>query len=339
VAEGGVAAPGGRNVAYHYDSDYRLTAEIISGDSSQNGTISYTYDPGGNQTQRNSTVPAIPATGTLTYDANDRSSTDPYDANGNLLNSGTGTNTWDFDNRLIQDGSVNIVYDGDGNRVSETVAGVTTAYLVDTQNPTGYAQVIDELVNGSVTRTYAFGLQRISQNQLISGVWTPGFYGYDAHGSVRFLTSAASTVTDTYRYDAFGNLIASTGSTPNNYRFSGEPFDPALGMYQMRARWYRQATGRFVSRDPIEGVLCCGLSWNPYTYVRENPVNTADPTGKALLEDIYMYAVRMRTTAAALWELERTERIVLKIAECVEIWIATGMDPESAWSVCLGTYL
>jgi YD repeat-containing protein len=99
------------------------------------------------------------------------------------------------------------------------VAGVTTKYLVDTQNPTGYAQVIDELANGSVTRTYAYGLQRISQNQLIGGAWTLSFYGYDAHGNVRYLTNAASTVTDTYQYDAFGNLLRSTGSTPNNYRF------------------------------------------------------------------------------------------------------------------------
>jgi hypothetical protein len=30
---------------------------------------------------------------------------------------------------------VTIVYDGDGNRVSKTVAGVTTTYLVDTLNP------------------------------------------------------------------------------------------------------------------------------------------------------------------------------------------------------------
>jgi len=116
-----VAAQSLRNVAYQYDNDYRLTAEIISGDPSQNGTISYTYDSGGNQTQRSSTVPAIPATGTLTYDANARSTTEPYDANGNLLNSGTGTNTWDFDNRLIQDGGVNIVYDGDGNRVADVL--------------------------------------------------------------------------------------------------------------------------------------------------------------------------------------------------------------------------
>ena len=38
-----------------------------------------------------------------------------------------------------------IVYDGDGNRVSDTVGGATTNYLVDTVNPTGYAQVVDEL--------------------------------------------------------------------------------------------------------------------------------------------------------------------------------------------------
>ncbi len=67
-----------------------------------------------------------------------------------------------------------IVYDGDGNRVSETVAGVTTKYLVDTVNPTGYAQVLDELQSGTVTRTYAYGLERISENQVISSAWTAG---------------------------------------------------------------------------------------------------------------------------------------------------------------------
>jgi len=35
--------------------------------------------------------------------------------------------------------------DGDGNRVKKTVAGITTANLVDDLNPTtGYAQVITE---------------------------------------------------------------------------------------------------------------------------------------------------------------------------------------------------
>jgi hypothetical protein len=84
-----------------------------------------------------------------------------------------------------------IVYDGDGNRVSETVGGTTTKYLVDDHNPTGYSQVMDELVNGSVTRTYAYGLNRISENQLVNGAWVPSFYGYDGHGNVRFLANAS----------------------------------------------------------------------------------------------------------------------------------------------------
>ncbi len=38
-----------------------------------------------------------------------------------------------------------MVYDGDGNRVAKTVNGVTTHYLVDDLNPTGYPQVVEEL--------------------------------------------------------------------------------------------------------------------------------------------------------------------------------------------------
>jgi hypothetical protein len=40
-----------------------------------------------------------------------------------------------------------IVYDGEGNRVRKTVAGVTTLFLVDDQNPTGYAQAVEELTS------------------------------------------------------------------------------------------------------------------------------------------------------------------------------------------------
>jgi len=110
----------------------------------------------------------------------------------------------------------------------KTANGVTTRYLVDSLNPTGYAQVVDELVGGAVQREYTNGLQRISQNQVISGTWAPSFYEYDGGGSVRQLTNLAGTVTDTYAYDAFGNKITSTGSTPNNYLYRAEQYDPDL---------------------------------------------------------------------------------------------------------------
>jgi hypothetical protein len=83
-----------------------------------------------------------------------------------------------------------VVYDGDGNRVSETVAGVTTNYLVGTENPTGYAQVVDELLDGTVARSYSHGLERISETQTQNATLTTSFYGYEGHGSVRQLTSS-----------------------------------------------------------------------------------------------------------------------------------------------------
>ena len=89
---------------------------------------------------------------------------------------------------MCRHGGVKIVYDGDGNRVKETVATVTTSYLVADQNPTGYAQVLDELQGGAVVRTYSYGLELINERQSLSGKLTTSFYGYDGHGSVRFLT-------------------------------------------------------------------------------------------------------------------------------------------------------
>jgi len=41
------------------------------------------------------------------------------------------------------------------------------------------------------------------------------YYVFDGHGSVRALTDASGNVTDTYDYDAFGNLLYDTGTTAN----------------------------------------------------------------------------------------------------------------------------
>jgi RHS repeat-associated protein len=142
--------------------------------------------------------------------------------------------------------SATIVYDGDGNRVAKTGGGITTRYLVDDLNPTGYPQVVDELVGGAVTRTYAYGLQRIDEDQVVSSTWTPS---YDGGGNVRNLTNSAGAVTDSYEYDAFGNSFRVSGTTPNNYLYRGEQYDPDLGLYYLRARYYNPVTGRFMSRD------------------------------------------------------------------------------------------
>jgi RHS repeat-associated protein len=277
-----VAELSGRAVNYGYDSLYRLTTETVTSDPHNNdGAISYTYDAVGNRKTLNSTLP--PEGGMVyAYDADDRLGSDQYDADGNTVNSFGIVNAYDFENHMITHGGVTLVYDGDGNRVSETVGGVTTNHLVDTQNLTGYAQVVDELQGGTVARTYAYGLERISEDQVISSTWTASFYGYDGHGSVRQLTNSAGAVTDTYDYDAFGNLINSTGSTPNVYLFAGEQFDPALGLYYNRARYLNTTTGRFWSMDTDEGGDQDPISLHKYLYSEGNPVNNLDPTGNEI---------------------------------------------------------
>ena len=145
-------------------------------------------------------------------------------------------------------------------------------------------QVVDELVSGTVTRTYAYGLERISENQALNGAWAASFYGYDGHGSVRQLTNAAGAVTDAYDYDAFGNLTNSTGSTPNNYLFAGEQYDPALGLYYNRARDLSTQTGRFTSMDTLEGDEQDPLSVHLYNYAEQDPINNLDPSGNEVDE-------------------------------------------------------
>ncbi len=300
----GVAESSGRTVSYGYDNDYRLLSETIAADpGGNNGAENYTYDAVGNRKTLNSTIPSLPGGISYSYDTDDRLTTDAYDNNGNTISSGGTANTYDFENRMLTHGAVTLVYDGYGNRVSETAGGTTTKFLIDSLNPTKLPQVMDETVNGSATRTYAYGLQRISENQLISGTWTPSFYGYDGHGNVRFLTNNAGTITDTYAYDAFGMQIAHTGTTANVFQYSGEWLDSNLGLYYLRARYLNQATGRFWSRDPVEHTGCCSrckscgscssMQINPYVYGNDNPVNRVDPLGREALVEFELNTFRV----------------------------------------------
>jgi RHS repeat-associated protein len=86
-------------------------------------------------------------------------------------------------------------------------------------------------------------------------------------------------VSDTYAYEAFGTVIASTGTTPNDYRYSGEQYDPNLGFTYLRARYVNPGTGRFWTRDFVEGDRLDPVSLHKYTYVASNPINLADPSG------------------------------------------------------------
>jgi hypothetical protein len=122
------------------------------------------------------------------YDANDRfTAEDTYNSNGNTASSGGIANVYDFENHLIQKGGVSIKYDGDGNRVSKTVAGATTSYLLDDRSPTGYVQVLGEVQGPSIMRSYVYGLELIEQDRINTAtrVQSTSYNIYDGHGGPR----------------------------------------------------------------------------------------------------------------------------------------------------------
>ncbi len=87
-------------------------------------------------------------------------------------------------------------------------------------------------------------------------------------------------------YDAFGNLIARTGSTPNSYLFTSEQFDSDLGLCYLRARYHNPDTGRFWTQDLFAGFGEDPTSLHKYTYCGNNPVNAFDPSGSYTITEL-----------------------------------------------------
>ena len=291
---------------YQYDSRNRLTNAVWQAGATSLGRFAYAVGPAGNRTSlaetigglgtlgcgfdavgnrlsRASSVSGI-SPGAASYTANDWLAGDGYDANGNTTNSGAANYQYDALGRLTN-ATVNGVqilptYDGDGNRASKTVGtGTTTYYLVDDRNPSGYAQVVEEYQGMSLSRVYNYGLALISQRTVTSGAVS--YFGTDGHGSTRFLTDAGGNLTDTYTYDAYGILISSgsSGSTPNSYLYCGQQWDSDLGMYYLRARYYKPDTGRFWTMDTYDGNNEDPLSLHKYLYCQGNPIMGFDPSG------------------------------------------------------------
>jgi RHS repeat-associated protein len=281
-----VVEQSGRVVDYTYDDLYRLTEEKIT-DGGET-IFSYQYDAVGN---RVSSIEDGVHT-QYTYDANDRlltqgSATYQYDANGNNIRIEEEGNvvrmSYDGDNRLIgveteEDGqvtsTVSYAYDADGNRVQTTADGQVTQYVVDSND--SLSQVIAELdQNNQVGVSYLHGDDLISQSRDSA----THFYHYDGLGSTRVLTDQNAMVTDSYDYEAFGELLQQTGDTSNNYLYTGEQIDTLLRLYYLRARYYAPRLGRFTTMDSFQGWKNNPISLHKYIYVYADPVNNIDPTG------------------------------------------------------------
>ena len=135
-------------------------------------------------------------------------------------------------------------YDGEGNVIAE--------YNTE---PT---------LHGNVTSQYRDGVT--------------SYFHSDGRGNVVAVTNDDGDVTDTFEYNAFGEVTARTGITEVPFQFGGQKgyyTDFEVPYISVRRRNYEPMTARWMSVDPI----FFGDTRNVYRYARNEPLNRIDPTG------------------------------------------------------------
>ena len=155
---------------------------------------------------------------------------------------------------------------------------------------------------GNSATSYTYGVQResyaMTRNAAAAGgvtealiSYSSGAYYYTGTGSVSNLISSGGSYAYTYAeygartvyrtgVDGYTDVTA-ISYTYEGYGYKGEYTHEDLGIQYLRARYYSMGTGTFTSKDTYAGRIESILSQNRYTYVENNPVNFADPSGHA----------------------------------------------------------
>jgi RHS repeat-associated protein len=204
--------------------------------------------------------------------------TDDY--NGNTIpktdSTGNTSYTWDYENRMTSvilpgsGGTASFKYDPFGRRIYRSSSSSTSIYVYDGDN------VVEETnFSGTAVARYSQGLN-IDEPLAMLRTGTTSYYQAHGLGSLTSLSNTSGALANTYTYDSFGNLTASTGSLTNSFRYTGREFDIETSLYYYRARYYDPQTGRFFSEDPS---MFAGGDVNFYGYAGQRPTNLIDPAG------------------------------------------------------------
>jgi RHS repeat-associated protein len=253
---------------YAYDDFVRVASSTCKdGSGATVWGVSYGYDGFGNITRTGSGTTWSP-TYFLTNSHYSNAGV-AYDADGNLTNDTFHAYTWLPDGHVASIDTATITYDALGNKLEETVGGVTHEYVsqfgVDARM-TGQTQ-------NSATINVPGGVQA-----LYAGTALQRFRFPDWQGSIRAESSPGSmffprVFTESVAFDPFGERYALVGVPYNVDSFTGKPDQIVSDEYDFPARQQHNGQGRWISPDPASG------TGNKYVYANNNPLSYVDPYG------------------------------------------------------------
>ena len=249
-----------------------------------------------------------------------------YDLDGNIKTGSAGSHSYNAVDQITDTG---VTYDADGNQTADTATDAysynghdqTTSITPSGGSPIGYSY-IGTSQNQRATAgnlTYSNGLAGV-QSQTPAGADTmyfirdpqgnllatftrssSGTYGTeylyyaDGLGNIAGLTTTAGASQSTYSYDPYGGHLTTGGTNTtltaaNPYRYKGEYEDTATGLYKMGARYYNPATGNWTQRDSLNTIADPNNA-NRYAAFGDDPINSADPSGKNAFSDFFTKSV------------------------------------------------
>ena len=279
---------------YGYDGFNRLISAQESTTQGSPWSQNYQYDASGNRAVVSGYLPYPSLTPSALSQYSENYGSGPfnrnhwtgatYDAGGNMtgIPGATRSFTYDAENRITSAsepfmGAIAYTYDGDGRRVTKTVAGAVTTFVYDAQ--------------GQMVAEYGTVLPDMGTKYLTA----------DMLGSTRLVTDPAGLVAlKRYDYYPFGeDLQQGTGGRDTSYaagiypgvpdteamKFTGKERDAETGLDFFGARYLSGAMGRYTSPDPVffqAEMLTDPQRFNQYSYVRNNPLRYVDPKGEKI---------------------------------------------------------
>ncbi len=218
-----------------------------------------------------------------------------YDKNGNLLNDGLKSYTYDDADELASVSEAGLwrsefVYDALGRRRIKKDYSWSASGWAET-NETRYVYegrtILQERDNANTVKvTYTRGMDLSGGfggaggiGGLLARTDSSGslFYHGDAGGNITSLADSSGNVVGRYLYDPFGTIIGKTGSAAdaNAMRFSSMPWHDKAGLSLYVFRAYSSTSQRWTQRDPI------GEFGGPnlYQFVYNSPVYWIDLFG------------------------------------------------------------